>query len=277
MEWLKPEEVENPIVDLVRTDKASPTAETNAFSSAFYLSVQLDKNGAYKTGLTKEESKMMEDYLGLEPGEISPYPKKGKDGFYFLADLCKPMNGAKGVLNLTDPREFILYRAALVSTRVCNHEGERDKWPSAVFTIINEEAAAKGKFEKVNYKFEAYDKLKKLTPEEMRGVAKIFEIPITKNSSENVIKTKLLELIERDAKEFLSVVDSPILKTRILVKDAISFGKIVRAGNVYKYGDEPLGFTPDEVIAYLDNIKNSTLKGAIIAAIKKAEKSVKTE
>src|SRR3990167_10549805 len=100
------------------------------------LTVQWDKSGLYKTGLTEQEKAELETLLGKKPGELGRKPAdiNGQNFWSMLEVKLTPTRGNE--LNLEDPIQFIKYKTLLVNDRVCNSPLEKNKWPSAEWMII---------------------------------------------------------------------------------------------------------------------------------------------
>ena len=99
--------------------------------------------------------------------------------------------------------------------------------------------------------------------------------PLAVNTKLDFLQTKAGELIDADAKMFLSIVKDPLLPTRVLIKKCVEQGFISRKGDYYylrsdntplcEGGEEP---TMNVAAKYLSNPKRQTIKLSLEAKLK---------
>lgn len=233
------------------------------------LTVELGKDG-YKTGLTQAEEREYEKVLQLPEKALA---KKHNDAYKpnFWSDLEIRFQNKKIELDLEDPIDYLKYRVCLESTKVCNSELERNKWPSAEFIIIDEEDVANKQSIDIDYEVEAIEKFANTTVDEKRGILKLYGKTRTEDTTESIIRTTLYAEMKKDPKRFLEIVNDKSMKSKIFLKELLTAGIIKQKGNYFTNGDDPIGNSTDEVVHFLNDKKNTS----VVEALKSKLKSTK--
>lgn len=227
------------------------------------LSTEYAADGTYKTGLSKEEEIKLEEQLMLPKGTLSKAPID-KDGTNFWAELQIRISDKGLNLNTELPLDFIKYKVLKQSSKVCNSIIEKVKYPNADFMIHDLEEAAKAEEIEIDLELEAFEKLMETSSKEKKGLLKLYgKYRGLETASDSLIKTTLAKEVKKDPKRFINIISDKNLKTRILIGDLIEHRIIVKKGNYFTNGDEPIGNTDTEVVMYLDDPKNSAIKAAL--------------
>lgn len=232
------------------------------------LSTELGASG-YKTGLTLEEEKHFEEVLGLAKGTLG---KKSK----WWGDLEIKMPAKQLKLNLGDPINEIKLKVMQASSKFANSQLELKKWPHAEYVIVDEESEAQVEAIAIDKEIEAMEKFSNMSIEQKRGILKLYGRKGIDNATESLIKTALHKEIKLDPSKFLELTNDKSLQTKTLVYDMVEHGILTKVRNYYKDGDEVIGNSIEEAVAYLDSPKNNTMKAALIDKLQKAKKKVST-
>jgi hypothetical protein len=230
--------------------------------SGFSFGCELDgKTGYYKNGLTKEQETYYEDKLQLPKGTLA------KTSPWWANIIFKFSRSKVTNFIITTPTDEVKYYVLLATSKVCNNELEKSKWPHAYFMIVDEEAVAQVDAKDIDLEFEAMKAM--YDSDNQRGLLKVLTGKHgIENMSEAAVKSQLVKELKADPKRFLETVNNKQLKTRILIEDLLEFGIIVKQGNYYKNGDDPIGNSTEEVISYFDNLKNSSVALALEQKLK---------
>jgi hypothetical protein len=224
----------------------------------------LGANGLYMNGLTEEEEREFEKKLGLKEGTLS------KKSPYWGTVLRLRLNNDKDTpLTLLDtPEDIIRERVIRAHPRIANSILEKNK-PSAEFYIDDPEATAAVEAIKIDQELEAMEAMIKTTIEEKRGLLRLYGKRDVYKMTESMVKTELAKKVKEDPIEFLSKANDKQLKTRMLIEELIEVGMIKRKGNYYYNGEDLIGSSTDEVVAYLSDIKNQSVKLNLETKLKK--------
>lgn len=231
------------------------------------ITTELGPKG-YKTGLTIDEEKYFEEYLGLDKGTLSQSPRETDEGrgikSNFWANLEIRFPNKMITLDLNKAMDYLKYKVCLSSSKVANSISELYKYPDALFAIIDEEELAQVENHKVDLEVEAYELFMAMNDSQKKGVLKLFGKRGIENTSPAIIKSTLAKILKSDPAEFIRVVKDKNIQTKIFIEDLLETRIISRAGNYFKNGDDPIGNSTEEVVGYFENPKNS----AIVAALK---------
>ena len=239
----------------------------SSYSKATWvLSTELDASG-YKTGLTKEEETYYEELLGLPKGKLG----RSSDWWGSLAIR----------LNMTKATEFpqedlmnqIKYKVMLASSKVADSVMEKNKFPTAEFVIVDEEAVAKLEGINIDYEIEAYEEFLKTTSEEKRGMLKLFGKRGFDKSTDSLVKSTLGKILKENPKGFLDVIKDKKIKTRVFIEELLEAGIIKKKGNYFTNGDDPIGNSTDEVVLFFEDLKNQSVKMALTGKLKDYKKA----
>ena len=233
------------------------------------------RNGDLKNPLTDDEKEFLESFMGLEPGALSVYKKEKNYWWNFQVILQKEDN----YLDLKSPDDYIKYKVLLLNDNLIapGLDALQSK-PKATYeyVVIREEEEANVNKKRINSTMEAYKEYGKIEDDAsaLRLVAEtITGKPYAATTKLIILQDKVDGYIKQDAKLFLKIVQDPMFKTKVLIREAIDAGVISnRGGQLYlRDGDVPLcdEGTPTLSVAaaYLNEPKNSQLLLTIEAKI----------
>lgn len=251
--------------------------------STFTVSVPKLRSGTFKNVLTDDEKDFLEVAMGLSKGALNVYNKhdnfwsNNTEGGISQVRLTKQDN----IFNLADPIDYIKYKILLNNKDLIapSMQALYDK-PKATyrFVIISDTEVNSASKVKMNTKMRCYAEYGKI---ETRGdilklvIETITGKPLASNTKLDFLQTRAGELIENDPKIFLSVVQDPLLETKVLIHKCIDAGLISKKVNyLYLRSDNsPLcegGEEPVLSVAakYLNNPKRQELKLSLEAKLK---------
>ena len=251
--------------------------------SVFTVTVPKLRSGTYKNVLTDDEKDYLEAAMGLEVGALNVYNKhdnfwsNNTEGGISKVRLMKDNN----TLNLADPIDYIKYKILLANKDLIASSVQelRDR-PKATyrFVIVADDEVNSTVRDKMTTKRRCYAEYGKI--EDKADVLKlvietITGKPLASNTKLDFLQTKAGELIEADARLFLSVVQDKLLETKVLIHKCIDAGIISKRANyLYLRSDNtPLcegGEEPVLSVAarYLNNPKRQELKLSLEAKLK---------
>ena len=103
--------------------------------------------------------------------------------------------------------------------------------------------------------------------EEMRKCLRIYGHK-SDNISNELVESKLFELIEKDPRKFFLLwIDNKNKDTQYILETAISKNVIRKSKNVYYYGTDVIGRSQDDAISFLNEKANQDIKMAIMQEI----------
>ena len=138
------------------------------------------------------------------------------------------------------------------------------------FMIVDEDKVTIKKLAEANVKADAFVKFAEITNSKSSivGFIKSLGRTIPATATLDWLKSEVLNVIEKDPKYFLEIVNHPQYNDRIFVQEATEAGAIIRKGNkryTLDNGSE-LGDLTD-VIMYLNNPDNQEVKMRIKAKV----------
>lgn len=233
------------------------------------LGAEISKRG-HNTGLTSDEEKYFEKELKLPEGTLAPH-SEWWDNTFNINHRITLFNTKATTLILDNPLNQLKYKVLLASSKVANSEIERGN-PLADFYIEDMEAKAKKENEVFDYKFDAFETLMKLSPEEKRSCLRLFGKNGVDSLSESIVKAELGKEIEKDPKLFVEILSDKKLKTRLLVEEMLEYRVITRRGNSFINGEDTIASSTDECVDFIDDVKNQSVVLALGTRLKKAKK-----
>jgi hypothetical protein len=227
------------------------------------------KDGTYKTGLTPEEEREYETKLNLKQGELNKRSPWWGENIVIRLEKNKP-----NFIIIDTPMTELKYKVLMNSSKVAKSELDIKKSPNAIFYIVDDEAKAKIETETADYEFEAHELMSKMSPDEKKATLRIFGKKGVASHSETVVKAELLKQLKKDPKAFTAILKDKRLKTRMLTEELIEFGIITRSGHYFRNGDDTIASSTDELLSYLDDIKNQSVKMAMQSRLDKKKAKV---
>jgi len=228
---------------------------------------QLSSTGLYKTGLTSQEERDFENEMGLAKGTLN------RQNSSFWGDLDIRLNNSKlTILNILTPLDDLKYRVLLEHDLIANTEHDVEKNPGAKFYIYDPEAASKIENSKIDCEFEAVERFTNLSLEERKGLLRVYGKRGVDNLSETMVKTELYKFVKKDPKEFIRLSSSKTTPIRALLEALIEKNIIVKKGTYFYNGEDLIGGSTDEAVAYLSNPKNQAIKLSLEGTLKHRSK-----
>lgn len=233
------------------------------------------RSGQLVDVLTKDEKAYLEKIMGLPDDALSIYRQDN----YWKKKRVR-LYKSDNRLDLSNPEDYISYKILLANTNIiCPSLTTLADMPKASyeFVLIAEDDEAKASVKRMGARKEAYMEYGKIE-DDLPTMRVVIEALTGRAVSPNSKKEQLIEridsLIENDATTFLKVVRDPMLKTKVLIREAVQAGVVVdRAGNLFiRDGNVPMCDSGDSTLsvasAWLNQPKNQEVKFSIEAKIK---------
>jgi hypothetical protein len=200
------------------------------------------KNGGYVNVLTNDEKAYLEHVMGLEYNALSVYNKK-ENNFWSDANVGGISSITLGkrdtYLDLSNPSDYIRYKIALANKDyIASSMEELQEHPKATYQFVvlradDETRNAKQVMDNTMKSYMEFGRIKN-DADAMRFVI----LTITGNemdykTSEEYLQTKINELIQADPKLFLKVIQDELFPTKLLLRQAVQAGAVVRRGDFY--------------------------------------------
>ena len=136
--------------------------------------------------------------------------------------------------------------------------------PTHDFVLVNQEFEAEESNRINKIKREAYAEFNKMSIEDMRKCLRLYGQK-SDNISNELVESRLFELIERDPnKFFLLWINNKNKDTQYIIEAAIAKNVIRKNKNVYYYGTDVIGRSLEDAISMLNDKKNQDIKMAIL-------------
>lgn len=231
-----------------------------------FETTQLSKTG-YKTGLSKQEEEAFEIELGLPKGTLN----KGNEAFWSQIPNLRLPNDKDTYFEVVTLMDEIKLRALLENSRIAKNQTLLKSNPNAEFYVQDLEAVAKETENKVSTKWEAIDALRSLSLEEKKGFLKLYgpQYRGLDSVSETYINGSLSEEVDKNPVRFLNFFKNPDIKIMISVENMLDAGTLTKNGQYYKFENEVIGNTIEQVIVFFKNPRNQSIKFAATEATKK--------
>lgn len=240
------------------------------------LTVPMLRSGQLQNVLTDDEKDYLEQALGLPDNGLSVYRQENN----YWMDLYVRLEKTETRLNLSDPNDYIKYKVLLANKNlVCPDLKTLQESPKATYeyVIIADGEESKASMSRLNARKEAYKEYGKIEGDKdvLRLIVESMTArPVASSTKIEQLAEQIDTLIENDAKTFLAIVQDPLLKTKVLIRNGIEAGVIAdRGGMLYMRADNhPLCNQGDPTLSvaaeYLNQPKNQEMKFAIEAKVK---------
>lgn len=240
------------------------------------LTVPMLRSGQLQNVLTDEEKDYLEQALGLPDNGLSLYRTENN----YWKSLYVRLEKTETRLNLSDPNDYIKYKVLLANKNlVCPDLKTLQEYPKATYeyVIVAEGEESKANMSRLNARKEAYKEYGKIEGNKdiLRLIVESMTArPVASSTRVEQLAEQIDTLIENDAKTFLTIVQDPLLKTKVLIRNGIEAGVIAdRGGMLYMRADNhPLCNQGDPTLSvaadYLNQPKNQEMKFAIEAKVK---------
>lgn len=239
--------------------RVNPWAGIAKYKNCYdYIGTYWTRAGNIHTGLSEEDARRLEKAMGYEEGHLAPTSSFWKTYSIRL--------GAKDVfLHTEKPEDELAYLFLKNHKRVAT--GLSNIRPQHDYVLVNTdvEAEAANKLNKI--KRETFAEFNKMSLEEMRKCLRIYGHK-SDNISNELVESKLFELIEKDPRKFFLLwIDNKNKDTQYVLETAISKNVIRKSKNVYYYGTDVIGRSQDDAISFLKEKSNQDILMAIMQEI----------
>jgi len=211
------------------------------------------ENGAYINVLTNEEKDFLEEFMKLPKNALSIYAKQ--DNYWDKLSFRLTKEGT--YFNLEDPEDYIKVKILetyndLVASSVQEYELKRKATYKFIIVRPDEEINKAG--QKVDLKQEAWMAFGKIVDsvEGMTDLLSMYAIKPAAESSLAWLKTKVSEQIERDPQKFISILNDPDYKVKIMLKKAVANKVVIMNGGLYQT-KEGVSLAPNGLPANFNN------------------------
>ena len=247
---------------IVRAISRNKWANTTYYKNcATYLSTYLTRSGNVYTGFldTKPESEDQKTRKRLEQAlavDLSP-----ASTFWVTYFIRIGVNDV--YIDPSTPRGELDHIFLRNHKRVA--KSLKEIIPGNDFVLIDENAEAEVSNIYNRSRVKAILEYNKMSMTERRRALRLYGFN-PDNITDEVIENKLLEYVEKDPNKFIEIwVNNSTRDTEYLIKQAIAKNIISRNKNVYKYGQDTIGVSLEEAIAYIDNPLHNDVKRVILS------------
>lgn len=218
------------------------------------IGLPLDKNGNLVTGLTVEDERRLEKALFLDANTLnrnSPY--------WVTKTVDVPANQVL-ILDTETPEHELDYLILKAQKKVAKSITELNSGSGAFceFVMFNDDDEAAKDNKRGKSKRVAYALFDTLSPNEMREILMVYGRPAD-SSSNDVVESQLLKLLEEDALTFIAHANDPTKKTKVFILNLVKEGILAKKGPAFvEYNtDEIIAYSMEEMIKFLDSKANN--------------------
>ena len=238
-------------------------------------------NGTFVNVLTDQEKAFLEDYMGLEYNALSVYKKENNywddDDDFGRARVY--LYKQDNYFDLSNPNDYIKYKILLANKNfICPSLRELEERPKETyeFVIISDGETENLGAKEMDLNERCYMEYGKYSEdaEILKLVVEILDNKSLGNTKMNWLKGRINELIKKDAKKFLAVITDPYLKTKLLIKNALGAGILMKRNDFYyiREGNTPLCENNEEstlnnAARYLNSPKHQDVRFTIEAKL----------
>lgn len=198
-------------------------------------------SGVYVNVLTDAEKSFLEDYMGLEYNALSIYKKE--NNFWDCSNeqgINKVvLNKFNNYLDLSNPHDYIKYKILLANSNIVAPSYETlKKSPKATYKFVIVSDGEKNKVSKsaLDVKLACYKEYGKIE-DDVKLLRVLVETldgrPFGDSTDIEFLQTECDKLIVNNPSKFLEAIKDPYLKTKALIKDAVSEGLIYTQSGMY--------------------------------------------
>lgn len=244
---------------------------------------RISSTGVYKNVLTDNEKAFLEQAMGLEKNALSIYNKV--NNFW---DDSNP-NGIGRVtlrkqnnyFDLRVPEDYIRYKILLANKdQIASSLQELEDHPKATyqFVIVSENAETKMNLSKMDATKRCYMEYGKIEDDvdTLRVIIETLEgRPMAPRVKLDYLQSKINDYIQRDARQFLRIIQDELLPAKVLIKRCLDAGLIGKKNDAYylKEDGSPLcemneESTLNNAARYISSAKRQTLKYSLEAKLK---------
>ena len=236
------------------------------------------KTKRLKQVLTKEEQTQLEEELALKPGALNV--NRREDNFWHEHRVDLDKSGI--ILNLEDPLGFIDYKILDAQAFVASSWKERLNSPEYQYALVidNEDELEEAKTAETNAK--AYMLLAKISKSKvkMRNALRLMNREVPENISPQAMLSQIDKVIQTKKgtrgvltiNDFIAAMEDPLGDIKILVKDAIEIGEVVKRGSEFRLrSGDLIGLTFMQAVDFFRDKGNQEYRLTIEQRIKKGE------
>lgn len=193
-------------------------------------------NGNFKNILTNEEKEFLEEYMGLDYNALSVY-NKSENNYWKNYKIRLDKDGLK--LKLSDPDDYIKYKVLLANKNIIAPSvQERIDRPKATyrFELVRTGEEASMESLKMDATMESYKEFGKIEgdPDTLRVLVELLDgRPYSATESIVFFKSRVNQLIQKDAKRFLQYIKDPMLHTKMIIRRSVELGKLSMKNDYY--------------------------------------------
>ena len=234
-----------------------------------FCGAELDANGLYKTGLTRELEKHYEQALNLKPGEL------GKKNGEFWGNLEIRVNNDKATqFALSGYMDEIKEHVIRAHSKIANSELHLAANPMALFYIDDPEEKAKLEAKTMDYELQALDEFTTLAIEDKRSMLRLYGKKGIDDMSETMVKAELYKEVKKNPQYFVQILQNPkLMKAKALLEELVEKRVITKKGAYYYNNEDMIGHSTEDAVSYLMDIKNQQIKLALENKVKGLRKT----
>ena len=244
---------------------------------------RLSSTGLYVNVLTNSEMRYLEEVMGLERGTLSIYKKQ--NNFW---DDTNPQGIGKVILHKQDnfldlsvPEDYIKYKILLANKNyIAKSIRDLEDHPKATyqFVIVSENAEAQHNLSRMDATMKCYMEYGKIESDidTLRTVIELTEgRPLSPKVKLDYLQGKINEHIQKNPRQFLSVLKDEYLPAKVLIKKCVEYGLIGTKNNNYYLRSDgtPLCEIDEEstlnnAARFISSLKHQDLKFLLEARVK---------
>lgn len=236
--------------------RVNPWAGIAKYKNCYdYIGTYWTRAGNIYTGLTENEARELEKEIGYEEGHLSPTSS-------FWKTYSVRLGAKDTILHTERPEDKLAYMFLKGHKRVA--VGLSNIRPQHDYVLVNTDAEAEEANRLNKAKREAFAEFNKMSLEDMRKCLRLYGHK-SDNISNELVESKLFELIEKDPKKFFLLwVENKNKDTQYILETAISKNVIRKSKSIYYYGTDVIGRSNDDAISFLNDKANQDIKLAIL-------------
>ncbi len=266
--------MEKETVNIFRRESQKHLPKDMLLESSQGIGACFEESGEIASGLTLEEKKkLLPPVIGVDPNDVTFYARVKE----YYASLTLKVPPAGITLDITRDKDgnplnvsdYIKFRFAEVNPDVSLKEEIR---PKSRFYIENPKEKLMEKKVKLGLRKDAYKEYIKISgsKEKTRMLMVnlgIFDPLMDEDEYEIALESKL----NADPQAFLDVARDPNIETIAFINNCVSKEVLRKIGTTYLNGDETIGNTLEDAVAYMKNKANSETVATLKARLTQFE------
>lgn len=251
-----------------------------AEGSSFTVAMPKQRSGAYKNVLTDSEKTFLEHILGRS---LSIYERPETN---YWRNLKMRLTKGGEYLDLSVPRDYIMYKVLLANDKlICPSLKDLEERPKETyrFVLTSDSGTVTHETNKMKKSLRASEAFSTIIDDRaaLQYVAEFIKSkPISESSTTDYIKTEAFKAMQESPDNFIAVVEDPLFKTKVLMKECLKAGILRKSGeNWFTEANAPLANpggepTLDVAAAFLNLPINQSLKLTIEEKLRKYKEKV---